>query len=250
MGALEGRVAIVTGAGTGLGRGIAEELAQAGAAIAVAEIDAASGERAAEELATLGVEARAYSDGRVEARRGRRDLRRRASGTSATSTSSSTTPASAGSGRTPRTSPTRTGTTRSRSCRPASSTACAPPAGSCSTQGSGLDRQHLVDPRLLAQPGSDDLLRAEGRRDHDDPGRRGRVGAARRSRERHRARASCARRCGTPTSRAGRSTSSSTSTSCRCTGSALPSEVGKLAVYLSSDDAAYVTGAVLTIDGG
>ena len=60
MGALEGRVAIVTGAGTGLGRGIAEELAQAGAAIAVAEIDAASGERAAAELATLGVQARAY----------------------------------------------------------------------------------------------------------------------------------------------------------------------------------------------
>ena len=30
----------------------------------------------------------------------------------------------------------------------------------------------------------------------------------------------------------------------------MPSEVGKLAVYLSSDDAAYVTGSILTIDGG
>ena len=56
----EGRVAIVTGAGTGLGRGIAEELAKEGAAIAVAEIQPESGERAAGELAGLGVESRAY----------------------------------------------------------------------------------------------------------------------------------------------------------------------------------------------
>jgi NAD(P)-dependent dehydrogenase (short-subunit alcohol dehydrogenase family) len=61
MGELDGQVAIVTGAGTGLGRGIAEELAKAGAAIAVAEIDAPSGEAAASELAALGVEAKAYS---------------------------------------------------------------------------------------------------------------------------------------------------------------------------------------------
>jgi NAD(P)-dependent dehydrogenase (short-subunit alcohol dehydrogenase family) len=60
MGVLDGRIAIVTGSGTGLGRGIAEELAKEGASIAVAEIDAASGERAATELAALGVEARAY----------------------------------------------------------------------------------------------------------------------------------------------------------------------------------------------
>ena len=60
MGVLEGRVALVTGAGTGLGRGIADELAGAGAGIAVAEIDPDSARRAAEELAELGVEASAY----------------------------------------------------------------------------------------------------------------------------------------------------------------------------------------------
>ena len=60
VGSLEGKVAIVTGAGTGLGRGIAEELARAGAGVAVLEIDAESGAQAAAELAELGVEARSY----------------------------------------------------------------------------------------------------------------------------------------------------------------------------------------------
>jgi NAD(P)-dependent dehydrogenase (short-subunit alcohol dehydrogenase family) len=60
MGVLDRQVAIVTGAGTGLGRGIAQQLAEAGASIAVVEIDADSGQVAAEELAQLGVEARAY----------------------------------------------------------------------------------------------------------------------------------------------------------------------------------------------
>lgn len=57
---LEGKNAIVTGAGTGLGRGIAEELARAGAGIAVLEINADSAAEAAEELETVGSEARAY----------------------------------------------------------------------------------------------------------------------------------------------------------------------------------------------
>jgi NAD(P)-dependent dehydrogenase (short-subunit alcohol dehydrogenase family) len=60
MGVLDGQVAIVTGSGTGLGRGIAQQLAEAGASIAVLEIDADSARVAAEELAQAGVEARAY----------------------------------------------------------------------------------------------------------------------------------------------------------------------------------------------
>ena len=57
---LDGQVAIVTGAGTGLGRGIAQELAEAGASIAVLEIDPERGEAAARELAELGAGARFY----------------------------------------------------------------------------------------------------------------------------------------------------------------------------------------------
>ena len=60
MGVLDGRVAIVTGSGTGLGRGISQELAEAGACVAVVEIDAQSARVAAEELAEAGVESRAY----------------------------------------------------------------------------------------------------------------------------------------------------------------------------------------------
>ncbi len=48
---LAGRVAIVTGAGMGIGRGIARRLAHEGAAIVVAELREASGDRTVRELA-------------------------------------------------------------------------------------------------------------------------------------------------------------------------------------------------------
>jgi len=61
VGVLEGRTAIVTGAGAGLGRGIALELAAASANVAVLERDGASGVDAAAELSGAGVQARAYT---------------------------------------------------------------------------------------------------------------------------------------------------------------------------------------------
>jgi NAD(P)-dependent dehydrogenase (short-subunit alcohol dehydrogenase family) len=60
MGVLDGKVAIVTGAGTGLGRGIAQELAQAGCHVGVLEIDDASARDSAEELTRFGIRALPY----------------------------------------------------------------------------------------------------------------------------------------------------------------------------------------------
>jgi NAD(P)-dependent dehydrogenase (short-subunit alcohol dehydrogenase family) len=60
VGVLDGRVGIVTGAGTGLGRAIAQSLAEAGAHVAVLEIDAESAEVAASDLSQAGPQARAY----------------------------------------------------------------------------------------------------------------------------------------------------------------------------------------------
>jgi NAD(P)-dependent dehydrogenase (short-subunit alcohol dehydrogenase family) len=47
---LDGRVAVVTGAGRGIGRGVVRRLAEEGAAVVVAELDAESGARCAQEL--------------------------------------------------------------------------------------------------------------------------------------------------------------------------------------------------------
>ena len=48
------RVAIVTGAGQGIGEAYARALAREGAAVAVAEIDAAKGERVAADIVAAG----------------------------------------------------------------------------------------------------------------------------------------------------------------------------------------------------
>lgn len=50
MGALDGKVAVVTGAGQGIGRGIARRLAGAGASVLVAELNPETAERVATEL--------------------------------------------------------------------------------------------------------------------------------------------------------------------------------------------------------
>lgn len=54
---LENQVALVTGAGKGIGRGISMELAKAGAIIVVADIDRDSGEKTAAEIRESGADA-------------------------------------------------------------------------------------------------------------------------------------------------------------------------------------------------
>jgi S-adenosylhomocysteine hydrolase len=57
---LQGQVAIVTGAGRGIGRATAHELARMGAAIVVAELDRATAEGTATELRDQGHRALAW----------------------------------------------------------------------------------------------------------------------------------------------------------------------------------------------
>jgi NAD(P)-dependent dehydrogenase (short-subunit alcohol dehydrogenase family) len=57
---LAGRSAVVTGAGTGLGRGIAQRLAAAGASVAVLDVNETTAEATASELRQIGVDSRSY----------------------------------------------------------------------------------------------------------------------------------------------------------------------------------------------
>jgi 3-oxoacyl-[acyl-carrier protein] reductase len=61
MKTLEGRVAVVTGAASGVGLGIAEVLAHDGAHVVVVDLEAAAGERAAEALRAAGHDAMAVA---------------------------------------------------------------------------------------------------------------------------------------------------------------------------------------------
>ena len=57
MGSLDGKVAFITGAGSGIGRGVSERLAKEGAHICIADMDLEGGERTADLVRQLGAKA-------------------------------------------------------------------------------------------------------------------------------------------------------------------------------------------------
>jgi len=58
---LEGKVAVISGAGSGIGLGMARKLAEAGAAIGVLDVNEDSGSAAVRELEALGAKAKFFS---------------------------------------------------------------------------------------------------------------------------------------------------------------------------------------------
>jgi len=67
MGKLEGKIAIVTGAGQGIGRGIAEKLAAEGAAVVVTDLNETTAKETAEAVHGVGIQADVTSRESVEA---------------------------------------------------------------------------------------------------------------------------------------------------------------------------------------
>ena len=65
MSNLKGKVAIVTGAGQGIGRGIALRLARDGMHVVVADLKAEQAESVATEIRALGVKVEMHGDGRL-----------------------------------------------------------------------------------------------------------------------------------------------------------------------------------------
>ncbi|HUQ24613.1 MAG TPA: 3-oxoacyl-ACP reductase family protein [Burkholderiales bacterium] len=64
---LEGRIAIVTGGGHGIGKFYAKRLAEEGAKVVIAEIDGAAAERVAKDLGALGLRTDVADQGSVDA---------------------------------------------------------------------------------------------------------------------------------------------------------------------------------------
>ena len=67
MGKLDGKIAIVTGAGQGIGRGIAEKLAAEGATVVVTDVNEQTAKEAAEAVGGVGIHADVTSRESVEA---------------------------------------------------------------------------------------------------------------------------------------------------------------------------------------